>query len=101
MGAPHVQTTYARSLKINSFLTKMQRHRDIKVNPWGPVKIHATDAAREKIPVPSQRDLLGDRSGGNDDEFVRRAAAVRGVQQLAYPHRRHRPAEQVALRLGH
>src|ERR1700741_1754229 len=45
---------------------------------------------------------LGDRARGkHDDLVVRHAAAVRGVEQLADPHRGNRAAEQIALRLGY
>src|SRR6266513_256078 len=86
----------------------MQTDRGNTVNPGGERAAQARDqCGGEKLRRQGRLNLglsyfPGDRSRRPFDRLVvRQAAAVRSVQQLAYPYRRHRPAEQIALRLGH
>src|SRR2546430_2149326 len=62
------------------------------------VTVHKSAIQREFARVGS-----GDRSRGDHLQrlLLRHAAAVRGVEQLAHPHRGDRAAEQVALGLAH
>src|SRR3981081_3822220 len=97
---PHdFPTTSARVKKINSFLTKMQRDARIRVN-MRPFEHAATAEGRTRRRAVVI--FLRDRSCRcHEHLLVRQTATVRCVQELAYPHRRHRAAEQIALRLGH
>src|SRR3954447_1518280 len=59
-------------------------------------------AIRSEKKIARDKRWLGDRSRGkNDERLVRQSASMRSVQQLAYPHRRHGAAEQIALRLAY
>src|SRR5690242_15638351 len=96
---PPTSKQLARVWKIRGFLTELQRVGPVRVNTFGQ------SAGRGDATIFHCLGLFPVFSGygarRHDDELlIRGAPAVRGVQELARPYRRNRPAEQVALRLA-
>src|SRR6478735_7692275 len=96
---PYTPSNFCECSKINGSLTELQRLRNVRVNLCGPQK-HGRTRAKGVEEAGGERS--GDRSRGHYDELVLSpATAMRGIEQLANPDCRHRPAEQIALPFGH